>query len=365
MIQKNHPDPSAHPVDPSDPDDLSSRRLLDAVGNRLEEALRVVEDQLRFRHGLTAAPRAWREVRHEASALRRTIAGSDPLPLTRDVASDPGHPGRTPQVTPHVGSDAVLAANLSRAREAIRSLEEEIRQLDPAAGRTAERLRYRIYALETAALGFITRRDVLADARLYVLVTSALAKGSAEEVTQRAIDGGAQVIQLREKTMPGRPFLALAERIRAITHAAGVPLIINDRVEIARLIGADGVHLGQEDILPLAARRVLGPRAIIGLSTHAPEEAARAAAEGADYIGVGPIHETMTKEHRAAVGLDYIRSAREVCDLPGYAIGRVDATTIDAVLAAGADRVAICTGVIAQEDVRGAAEFFRGKLDGV
>ena len=128
------------------------------------------------------------------------------------------------------------------------------------------------------------------DIRLYVLVTSALASGSAEQVTQAALDGGAQVIQLREKEMEGREFLALAERLRALTQAAGAIFVINDRVEIAALTGADGVHLGQGDILPLAARRILGPDAIIGLSTHAPDEAARAAVEGADYIGVGPIH---------------------------------------------------------------------------
>jgi len=345
------------------PSEVGTRRLLDAVGNRLEEALRVIEDQLRFRHGLSAAPRAWREIRHEASALRRSLVGEHALPLSRDTASDPGHPGRPPQGGMHDGPDAVLAANLARAREAMRSIEEELRQRDPSLGRTAERLRYRIYALEAAALGFLSRRDRLAGARLYVLVTSALCQGSPEEVTAAAIDGGAQVIQLREKEMEGRELLSLAERLRAITAAAGVPLIINDRVEIARLCGADGVHLGQGDILPLAARRILGPEAIIGLSTHAPEEAARAAIEGADYIGVGPIHETRTKEHREAVGLGYIEAAREVSDLPGFAIGAVGRSTIEAVLGAGARRVAICTAIIGAADVRGEARFFRGALD--
>ncbi len=367
----------SHPTSPDSPDgdvrdrapleadlfEARTRRLLDAVGNRLEEALRVVEDQLRFRHGLHAAPRAWRELRHEAAALRRSMTGAHPLPLSRDVASDPGHPGRTPQVTPHLGPDAVLQANVARAREAIRSLEEEYRRIDPQAGRSAERLRYRIYAHESAALGFLARREKLATARLYVLVTSHLAKGTAEQVTQSALEGGAQVIQLREKEMEGREFLALAERLRALTHAAGAVLIINDRVEIAALSGADGVHLGQGDILPLAARRILGPDAIIGLSTHEPAEAARAAVEGADYIGVGPIHLTKTKEHREAVGLGYIAAAKEVSDLPAFAIGSVTRKTIDSVLEAGAERVAICTGVIAEEDVRAAAEFYRTRLD--
>jgi len=256
----------------------------------------------------------------------------------------------------------VLEANLSRAREAIRSLEEEFRMHDPALGRSLERLRYRIYAQESAVLGLLERGDRLRNARLYVLVTSALANGSAEEVTSAAVDGGAQIIQLREKSMPGRELLALAERCRAITAAAGALLIINDDVTVAALCGADGVHLGQEDILPIAARRILGPQAIIGLSTHAPQEAARAAIEGADYIGVGPIYPTDTKKHRTEVGLSYISQAAEATDLPGFAIGNVCRETIDAVLEAGARRVAICTGVIAQDDVRATTQFYREKL---
>ncbi len=345
--------------DSSDPGQL---RLIDAVGNRLEEALRVIEDQLRFRYRLHAAPRAWRELRHEASQLRRAWGGDRSLGLHRDVAHDPGNPQVTTASLGHTDARSVLQANLARAREAIRSLEEEFRVHDPAVGRSLERLRYRIYAEESAALGILERGDRLRDARLYVLVTSALANGTAEEVTSAAVDGGAQIIQLREKSMPGRELLALAERCRAITAAAGALLIINDDVTIATLCGADGVHLGQEDILPVAARRVLGPQAIIGLSTHAPREATRAAIEGADYIGVGPIFPTDTKKHRAEVGLSYISQAAEATDLPGFAIGNVCRETIDAVLAAGARRIAICTGVIAQDDVRAATQFYRDKL---
>lgn len=349
--------------------DPGSRRLVDAVGNRLEEALRTVEDQLRFRHGLAAAPRRWREVRHEVAELRRALAArggpsAGPSSLARDVGSDPGHPDRA-EGAPPTREDAasVLAANVARAREAARSLEEEIRIAAPDLAGTAERLRYRIYSLEAADTGFLHRRHRLHDARLYVLVTTALASGPIEEVTRAAIRGGADLVQFREKEMEGREFLALAERLRSITADEGAILIVNDRVEIAALVGADGVHLGQGDILPSAARRLLGPEAVIGLSTHSPEEAAAAAEQGADYIGVGPIHATRTKEHRRAVGLDAIAAARAATDLPGFAIGSVNRDTVDAVLAAGAERIAVCTGIIAQEDVEGAARDFRERLD--
>ena len=360
MISPTQPDPDALLPDP---EQAGQRRLLDAVGNRLEEAVRVVEDQLRFRYGLSAQPKAWREIRHEAATLRRAIGGGSPLALSRDVGSDPGHPQRAPSAGGHRDPADLLSANFARAREASRSLEEELRCVDPKAARLAERLRYRVSALESAALGQITRGPRLHDARLYVLVTTSLCRGAPEEVTQAALDGGAQIIQLREKEMEGREFLQLAERLRALTERAGALLIINDRVEIAHLIGADGVHLGQGDILPSAARRILGDRALIGLSTHAPEEAARAAIEGADYIGVGPIFETMTKEHRASVGPEYIAQAKAVTDLPGYAIGSVKRDNVDDLIAAGADRIAVCTGVISQDDVRASAKFFRDKLD--
>ena len=362
MISPTPPDPEPTDATLSPPDHTGRRRLLDAVGNRLEEAVRVVEDQLRFRYGLSAQPKAWKEIRHEAATLRRALGGGAPLALARDVGSDPGHPQRAPSAGAHRDPADLLAANFARAREASRSLEEELRTVDPKAARLAERLRYRIYAQESAALGQITRGPRLTDARLYVLVTTALCRGTPEEVTQAALDGGAQIIQLREKEMEGRELLQLAERLRALTERAGALLIINDRVEIAHLIGADGVHLGQGDILPSAARRILGDRAVIGLSTHAPEEAARAAIEGADYIGVGPIFETKTKEHRSSVGPEYIAQAKAMTDLPGYAIGSVKKENVDDLIAAGADRIAICTGVIAQDDVRGAAQFFRDKL---
>jgi len=351
-------------MDDSTPsDDFSGRRLLDAVGNRLEEALRTVEDQLRFRHALAALPAEWRRLRHEAAALRRTALGGVPAALARDVAGDPGRPESAPAAAPHSGGGAVLSANIARAREAARSLEEELRRGSGSLARDAERLRYRIYSLEGATLGFLHRRERLAGARLYVLVTTSLASGPPEEVARAAVRGGAQVIQLREKSLEGRELLGIAERLREITAREGALLIINDRVEIAALCGADGVHLGQGDIRPAQARRFLGPEAIIGLSTHAGAEAARAMEEGADYIGVGPLHETRTKEHRRAVGLPYIAEARAATDLPGFAIGGVNRETIPAVLAAGARRVAICTAVIADPDPEGAARHFRALLD--
>ena len=117
------------------------------------------------------------------------------------------------------------------------------------------------------------------------------------------------MIQLREKEMPNRELLPLARDLRELTAATGTLLIINDRVEIAALCGADGVHQGQDDLPPEEARKILGSTAIVGVSTHAPEQASEAERRGADYIGVGPIFETRTVEHRQAVGIEYIQAA--------------------------------------------------------
>ncbi|MCA8962311.1 MAG: thiamine phosphate synthase [Planctomycetes bacterium] len=200
---------------------------------------------------------------------------------------------------------------------------------------------------------------------LYVLVTSDLAQGDPVDVTRAAVRGGAQLVQLREKTMPKRPLLDLARAIREVTLEEGALFVINDHVDIAALCSADGVHQGQDDLPPAEVRKVLGPEALVGVSTHAPDQARRAERDGADYIGVGPIFETETKRHRAAVGLEFIRAAHEAASIPGFAIGSVNRQTLDSVIAAGATRVAVCTGIIAQPDVEAAARWFRARLDRV
>ncbi|MGB1070494.1 MAG: thiamine phosphate synthase [Planctomycetota bacterium] len=337
-------------------------RTLDAAFQRLTEGLRSVEDPTRFHLQNQVLAGHWQGLRRKSGKLRQqleTKVGS--LAPYRDLGGDPLL--EASGMGKHASVRNMLLANLSRCRESARSIEELLRLIDADLSRAMQEIRYGIYAQQQVMEGLLQRGRTLEDRRLYVLVTESLCRGDLYETTAAALRGGASIVQLREKERPSGELLEIARKLRELTLEHDAVFLINDDVTVASLSGADGVHLGQQDLAPREARKILGPDAIIGLSTHCREQAAAAAPLGADYIGVGPIHETQTKEHREAVGPDYIRVAQEATPLPGYAIGRVDHTTIDRVMAAGADRVAVCTGIIAQEDPEAATRHLIERIE--
>jgi thiamine-phosphate pyrophosphorylase len=203
------------------------------------------------------------------------------------------------------------------------------------------------------------------DWKLYVITdTKRFGGRPLEEVVRQAVQGGASVIQLRDKTSSDGELESCVVKLLKITRPKGIPLIINDRVQAAKRAGADGVHLGQEDGTIEHARTVLGPGSLIGRSTHSSEQAMRAQAEGFDYIGVGPVYETPTKPGRAAVGLELVRFAAANIRIPFVAIGGIDAENIDAVLKAGARSVAVVRAVMMAEDPAAAARNLLEKING-
>src|ERR1700744_1674523 len=189
------------------------------------------------------------------------------------------------------------------------------------------------------------------DCRLYTFVDTAYLQGRAPEtVAQQLCDGGSDLIQLRAKNSSRDEVRRLAGKILPIVQAAGVGLVINDHVEIAREMGADICHLGQEDFFDAGYKHVNelrkgGDRFQIGLSTHAPAQAQRAVDAGADYVAIGPIYATGTKPAAKPVTLDYVRWASANVRIPWFAIGGINLQTIDAVLAAGAKRVCIVSAI--------------------
>ena len=193
----------------------------------------------------------------------------------------------------------------------------------------------------------------LADRRLYVITR---ARADLAEFLEAAIRGGVDVVQVREKELPDAETLRALETARDVTRRAGVPLVVNDRPDLALLVGADAVHVGQDD-LPVAALRRFGLAA--GLSTHAPAEIDAA---DADYIGVGPVYETPTKAGRAAVGLELVRYAAEHARVPWFAIGGIDASNVRDVVAAGAERVAVVRAIGDAPDPEAAARELRDAL---
>lgn len=170
-------------------------------------------------------------------------------------------------------------------------------------------------------------------------------------LAQTILDAGARIMQLRLKHAPSKDFLAAARAIAGLCRTRGALLIVNDRVDIAMLSGADGVHLGQEDLPLEAARRIAGPRLLIGISTHSLEQARTAQDGGADYIGFGPIYPGGLKNSRAGMGLDMLGAVRAAVTIPIVAIGGITEARAKETLAAGADAVAIITDVVNAPEV--------------
>ena len=205
-------------------------------------------------------------------------------------------------------------------------------------GKAFKQIRYRVYTLESEFNGLSTASTAMRRSRLY-LVTSP--NENLLETVEAALIGGLTLVQYRNKTADDTIRLEEAKKLCQLCHTYGAMFIINDRVDLALAVDADGVHLGQQDMPIAIARQLLGPQRLIGHSTTNPDEMQGAIADGADYIGVGPVYETPTKEGKAAAGLQYVSYAAKNCPIPWFAIGGIDPNNINDVIDAGANRVAV------------------------
>lgn len=351
------------PLDLTGPEEhLDLGRILDASANRAGEGLRVIEDYVRFVLDDPWLTRRLKDVRHR---FGQAVRGLDPdLRLQgRDTANDVGTHISTPTEQQRENPRAVLSASFRRVAEALRSLEEYTKLSDVWLAGRFEVLRYDSYVLEKRVLTTLASRGAIGDARLYVLVGGLPTLGDLTWVVGEALEGGAQVIQLREKDLPDRLVLERAREVRILTGRARARFVLNDRPDLALLAGADGVHLGQEDLALRDARRVLGPQPWIGVSTHDRDQLDRACAEGATYLGVGPVFTTPTKSFEDLAGMAHVRLAAETCGLPWFAIGGITLGNLDAVLEAGARRIAVSAAVVHADRPRQAAQEFRDRLD--
>lgn len=202
----------------------------------------------------------------------------------------------------------------------------------------------------------------LEDTRLYFVSGASPGGRPLADVLAPALEGGVDLFQLREKDAPDEQVLAAAQVARALCHDAGVPFVLNDRPDLVEAAGADGVHVGQDDVPVDEARAVVGEERIVGLSTHSTEQVD--AARGVDYFAVGPVHATPTKEGRPAIGLDAVRHAARTATLPWFAIGGIDSDTLPAVLDAGARRVVVVRAIAEADDPGAAARRLREMLGG-
>jgi thiamine-phosphate pyrophosphorylase len=201
------------------------------------------------------------------------------------------------------------------------------------------------------------------EASLYLILTPPLCPRGAVSTATAALDGGVDAVQLRDKEAPDRAFLRLATELAAHCRERGVPLILNDRAHLVAQAGADGVHVGEDDLPPEEVRRRYGERLVVGLSTHDRAEVAAAAGRGADYVGLGPMFATPTKAlTRAPGGAALLRDAADATALPLFPIGGIDAANAGPLIAAGATRLAVSAAICAAADPRAAAAELRALL---
>lgn len=200
--------------------------------------------------------------------------------------------------------------------------------------------------------------------RLYLVTDASLTGGrSLETVVAAAVQGGASCVQLREKNSDTRDFVALAQAMKRLLAPQGIPLVINDRVDVALACGAEGVHLGQSDMPPEVARRLLPPEVFIGWSVETPDDVARSAQLPVDYLGVSPVFATPTKtDTKQPWGLEGLRRVRGMTDLPLVAIGGIHHGNAAQVLGAGADGLAVVSALCAADDPCAAARGFHERM---
>ncbi len=390
LTRRDRERPMSLPMPPSDrsfPADIDADRVprvLDAALNRAREGIRVVEDFCRFVLDAPELTQRLKDWRHRLTHLpwpRREFLAA------RNTVADVGTAASTEWETTRRDPWDIAAANLARTSEALRTLEEFAKLLPKAKGssdsgtmpaddaevahapepplpRALETLRYDLYTLERLIL---RRRfgERLGRCRLSLLLTTTACRHPWEHVLRAAVAGGVDLVQLREKDLSDARLLALARRVRDVTRELDVPLVINDRPDIAVLVGADGVHVGQDDLPPAEVRRLVGPDRWIGVSTHDLRQLQRAVDAAVDYVGVGPCFTSATKSFEKLAGLDYVRAASRAASLPAFAIGGITPHNIATVLQAGARRVAVSSAICGADDPQRAARSLRAAIERV
>jgi thiamine-phosphate pyrophosphorylase len=246
--------------------------------------------------------------------------------------------------------------------EALRTLEEFGKLVSPKAAAEIGALRYRFYTLEKAIANTALSRERLANCRLYLLVTDRLCPRGLGPSVRAALQGGVDAVQLREKDVPDRRLIGLAKYVREWTREADALFIVNDRPDLAALVDADGVHVGQDDLPVHEARRIVGSGRLVGVSTHSIEQARQAVLDGADYLGVGPVFPSGTKAFERLAGLEFVRQAAAEITLPWFAIGGITVENVGEVIETGAQRVAVSGTICAAEDAQAAARRLRTAL---
>ena len=341
-------------------------RILDANLDRAREALRTIEEWCRF--GLEDV-----NLCDRCKHMRQELAQwhKEEFRRARNTPDDPATGLSHANEVIRSDIQAVLRANMGRLQEALRVLEEYAKVIDPHMGEAMKQMRYQVYTLESQLLvhevtniGQI-RRQKLQAASLY-LVTMPV--DHIESVVESALQGGVQIVQHRQKDGEDATRYAIAKKLCDLCHKYDALFLVNDRVDIAIAVGADGVHVGQTDLPVAAVRQILNANGgeasqyIIGQSTTNSQELEIALNNQVDYVGVGPVHATPTKPNKAASGTEYVSYAAQNISIPWFAIGGLDEHNLASAIAAGAKRVAVVRALMQAEYPDLAAKKMRSLL---
>ena len=323
-------------------------RLLDANINRVSEGIRVVEDVARFVYNQKEFSKELREKRHY---LRKLFIQKDNDFLnSRDTKKDVGiEITKDSLLDKKSNIKHVVLGNFKRIQEGLRSIEEISKiSCDYSISKEVETLRYSFYNLEKEFIGSLKPQIPLG---LYGITAENFSKGRSNyEIVTEMIKSGIKIIQYREKFKSLREKLEEAKILCELCKKNNVLFIVNDHVDIALMVDADGVHVGQEDMPVSEIRKILGANKIIGLSTHSVEDADKAVLQDVDYIGVGPIFPTTTKD-RTAVGIEYMEYVEKNINLPYIAIGGIKEANLLQVVEKGARRIALVSEIVGADDI--------------
>lgn len=327
-------------------------RILDANLNRAREALRVVEDYCRFALDDADLCGRLKSLRHDLAAAT-ALHGEHAL-LVRDTPGDVGTAITTRSEQRRGDLSAVVIAAGKRFGEAVRVVEELLKIEDADAALAVERVRYGFYEVERRIAFTLRPAEAFARVRIYVIITEAFCRADWFATAEQAIAGGAEALQLREPAMDAGEFLTRAKRLRKLCRATGTLLIINDRPAVAILAAADGVHVGQRDLPGEEVRKLIGPRMLLGVSTHNLEQVKAARLAGADYVGVGPVFASTTKPRPEMAGglpgLSFARAAAALNVLPTVAIAGITPENAQQVWETGVSALAVASAVTMAPD---------------
>ncbi len=338
-------------------------RIIDANFNRAREAVRVIEEFCRFALNSTSLTSRAKNLRHQLSAA---IAKLDAARLisSRDTLGDVGVGQTVENQLQRTNLYECFTAACKRLTEALRTLAEMTQTLAPSVAAQIEHLRYNAYTLEKDITIFSDTAEKFKTVKLYVIISNSF-PADILSLTSRCAAGGADCIQLRPKAANDDQFFALACEFTKTCKTAGVLSIINDRPDIAVAAGADGLHLGQNDLPIDQARKLQATPLIIGKSTHSIEQLQTACKDNPTYVALGPVFATETKPDAEPVGLDYLTRAVDILTDTGIssvAVGGVTTDNIDDVLIAGAKAIAVCSAVTDAPDPTTACRRLKDKI---